>query len=380
MTDEPMKVVIEFSALNLLNDIANDPLSGVSSTTDIIMEKINPMFDEVKRYPQPFKAIGIVLSCIFFVPFVLTVLAAIMAYSLAFAFIKLADYLNTGVLNLITQSKYKVMINEHFSPHFADIKRAYLEQIRIKRREALLSEGEETEELDNVTEENLYNLLINEKYSVELERLEVMDQDDSESVDLWDKIEEQFKQKIIDDAPLFGLTKLKIVIDSLYLSVTSPLSQYQYNKWVALFLIKPLQAFSSLFIVPAASLVELARYVNIAGLIIATGLATLQLLTGLVIVNSPLYAVDLGIYIFRKINNPSNPSVETAISRSEAQADKGNNNGPKTLLRLTIGGTAGEKQDKRIDFEPVPHASLEDDENQVAEEEEGSLVARISPA
>ena len=375
LSETPFKLTCDLNKANLFNEITTNPSSSLGTVYEYLLEQLTPLFSEYERYNEPFKTIAMISSWLSLIPFILVGLVALASFLVINFIVDCASTINIGLLNIVTKNQYSSDLTAYLDSNFEEIKQSHLNALRNNAKELLLINEQDTSELDNMSNEALFETILNQLYDAELNKRHQLGHIILDQHALKQEVEEQYKQTILTNISVIGFIKLKFVVFSLYYSIIKPVSEHE-NKWLSLFVIKPLQIFAAPLILTTSSIIEFVRFANTALLFISIGTAFLCMVTLLALINSPLYALDLYRYSSQKINEYLSSFEAEPDSNLDNELSKvyENNGGPKTMLRLIAGEQITvERKELKIENSPVrsSHFELRNDITDDAEYEHG---------
>ncbi len=328
MTDAPFKLINELNTGNLFYKITADPMNGLGTSYAYLINKLTPLFSVYERYWQPFKFIVEILSWLILIPVLLGIGASTLIFFITQFVVDFLEKIDLKLLNFITRSQYSTELKEYVTPQFDDLKKEHLDFIRKEGKENLINNNEDTRKWDEMSDDDLYELLITNECIKEISRLGQHGDRIADHNAIRLAIEEQYKQQLLDDARIIGFSKLKIVFNAFYVSLARPLSEQSILSKLFQFILAPLSLIS-------ASIIEFIRFANTAVLFVITGASLLGLVIPIALLNTPLYIIDLFSYVSQQIGQYFHSSTAQDDSDFSYEVD-GHNGGPKAMRLLAL--------------------------------------------
>lgn len=324
LADEPFKIVTQINTKHLYHDINNNPQSSAASLAEYLLNLISPLEEELDRYYQPAKFLTKGLYNIVKGVLIVAGFIGFVAFILSSMFLSLTDSIINKILNLITDNQYTKELHQHIMPNFEQHKKTYLQEIRENTVLFLnaMNKTQDAEHLSAMKDEDFFEQLIQQEIQQINQKHEINSQ--SELEEIREKLIKKYEQRIIENATLDEVTRLKLVFMSLIKTLAKPLDESNYNKYVTLFLIKPLQFISIPVLFFTASLLVITRLAVTTAAFVGMMGGLLSLVSTLALLNSPLYALDLARYAVNKMQG-------CCSHRNDLQQDL-NNQGPQSLL------------------------------------------------
>ncbi|MGL5742837.1 MAG: hypothetical protein ACRCXC_09990 [Legionella sp.] len=322
MKDEPFNIL---NRLNVKNSA--EVAKGLQGFLNYLAEVRKPMKESLDRYYQPFRFLA---KALYWSVYSLSVVVQVMS-AIAIVFAALGKSLANGIinwsLNLFTNDQYKKELDTYADLNMEEHRKAYLKSVRESQAQIFLWLNKE-EEADNIramSDDQLLEKLIFTEFKTKMTQIERGEIAFIEEEPLMAQIKAAYEQQIKDSAVPTNLSRLKLISITLYNAITQPLDEVEGNIYTSLFLQRPLQILAAPFILGAAAAVDLSFFLVDAARLAIETISSLALLSTLMLLNTPLYAVDGLRYTANKMG------CDDCISE---KTEEFSNAGPRSMLML----------------------------------------------
>jgi|GEM_PF-7009527 len=278
LINEPQKIINALlKPASAFAEVMTDPVNGTTNLFNTFWEKFKSHRDISNRYPQPIRTLVKSISTIIDIALVLAVVVGTIGLAIIGGIIALTSKCADGLLNLFTNSQFNKEVDKYQSDEARQAKARsdFYSGLRIGLKMTGVNEAD-------LNDEQLLQIYLN-----------TLSEDRN-------KAEAQFKDTIKQQISITGLTKLKLIFYSIYNYLTQPLPKNTLGILGSIFIVRPLRAMlalPSLFIAAAISLTQIA--VTTLFLAALASMALLRVISH-VILNLPLYALDLTRHLIDK--------------------------------------------------------------------------------
>ncbi|KTC93289.1 hypothetical protein [Legionella cincinnatiensis] len=359
LTGEPFKILNRINQKYLLKNAAKNPKDGFSSFIEYFDHLMKPMEESLDRYYQPFRFLAKASYGILSIFIGAAVFIGIIGFFLSAIVLDIANGLIHFTLNSLTNNQYTKELNNYLDPHFEEYKALFLKNYRIQAVELLIAQQKEheAEQIQTMSDDDLLTQIINAEVEVKLRELFqrinpfapnkealMMQIREQYTESLKNEINDNYRQLIKNRVSINDFTRLKLISVALYHAITKPLDEVEGNKLFSVIL-RPIQIVASPLILGATTLVGLVSAIGVGLVLTGVGVSFVAKAAALALLNTPLYALDLGQYIAKKIKG-----CVFGNEHSEFM-----NEGPRNLLMLEW---YQDKSPTRTEKPPIHSGSL----------------------
>lgn len=316
LTGEPFKILNRINQKHLFKNAAKNPKDGFSSFIEYFEHLMTPMEESLNRYYQPFRFLAKASYGVLSIFIGAAAFMGIIGFFLSTIVLEISKKLINFTLNLLTNNQYNIELNNYLDPHFEEYKVLFLKNYRIQAIEQCRAQQneEEAERIQVMSDEDLYTRIINAEVEARLQELfkqnispfasnkEALEMQIRQELtnSLMNEINDNYKQLIKNNVFINDFTRLKLISLALYRAITKPLDEVEGNKFISVIL-RPLQIAASPLILGATTLIGVVGAITVGLVITEVGLSFIAKVAALALLNSPLYALDLGHYTAKQI-------------------------------------------------------------------------------